>query len=41
MPHDPDRPYEEPKGVLVVDTDRYGIMECVDQIWSELCKDKD
>lgn len=38
MPHDPDRPYEEPEGVLVVDTDRHGIMECVDQIWEAVSR---
>lgn len=37
MPPDPDKPYEPPQNPLVaVDTDRWGIMECVNRIWEAI-----
>lgn len=37
MPHDPKKPYEPPKRpALTVDTDKYSIMDCVNQIWEKI-----
>jgi adenylylsulfate kinase len=37
MPHDPKKPYEPPKRpALIVDTDKYSIMDCVNQIWEKI-----